>query len=681
MAEAVTGPVVVLAGAGAGKTRAVTHRIGYAVATGAQPAEHGLAVTFTSKAAGEMRDRLSRLGVAGVQAMTFHSAALRQLRHFWPRVVGGSPPDLIGSKVPVVAEAAASCGVAADRTLLRDLASEIEWAKVSRVSPEGFAAASGGLGRDMPGALDAQEVARVYGTYGDLMAERGRMDFEDVLLLTVAMLEDQPAVAEQIRSRYRWFTVDEYQDVSVIQHDLLDLWLGERREVCVVGDPAQTIYSFAGATSRYLTSFESRFPDATAVRLDRTYRCSPQIAACANGLLAASRDPQGRRHLRLVSQTQPGPRVEVTAHDNEISEAEAVAGAISRHLSSGTPPREVAVLFRTNSASQALEEALAEAGVPYQVSSGERFFERPEIREAMVRLRATAADSPESPIVEAAGEVLAAMSFAADQPPSGRGARRDRWESLAALHALAAELAGGKPAAAVPDLVAELERRAQLQSSPGAAGITLSSLHAAKGLEWDVVFLVGVSEGTLPIIYATTPEQVEEERRLLYVGITRARRELRISWSRNRPGGGRRRPSRFLRDLAGTADGLDEGSNMRSGGATSPRRRPRHKGPGRCRLCGKALVTAPEAALARCRTCPADVDADLLDRLREWRRTQAQKRSAPAYTVFTDKTLQAVAEIRPLDLDALAEIPGVGAVKLDRWGEELLEMVRAATSP
>ena len=696
-ATAVSGPVVIIAGAGAGKTRTVTSRIAHAVATGAQPADRGLAVTFTTKAAGEMRQRLAALGVTGVQASTIHSAALRQLRHFWPSVVGGSPPQIIASKFPLVAEAAASCGVGQDRSLIRDIASEIEWSKVTRVAAEAYPAAVEAARRAIPGGLTPAELAKVYAAYGDITAQRGVMDFEDVLLLTVAMLEDQPAVADQVRSRYRWFTVDEYQDVSRVQHDLISAWLGERDELCVVGDPGQTIYSFAGATSHYLRDFTKRFPHASSVTLVRTYRCSPQITSCANALLAAgSREGGG---LRLKSQVDPGPEVEVTALRTDADEADHVAEQIRNLIASGQAAQQIAVLFRTNAASVNLEESLAESGIAYTVRGGERFFERPEVREAVTRLRGAAAEGrlrpPDQetasmdsaaaedgpPLARAVAETLAAMSFDVRTPPAGRGAQRDRWENLAAIWSLAATMAEADRLVDMAGLVAELDRRATLQAAPGAHGVTLASLHAAKGLEWDVVFLVGLSEGNLPIVHADTPPRIEEERRLLYVGVTRARQRLLLSRARQHAGGGRRRPSRFLEDLGRPelASGEQPRSSTTRGRGSSKATR-RRRGPGRCRICGKGLVTAPERALLRCRTCPDDIDPELLDELRAWRLDESRRRSAPAYTVFTDTTLQAVAEQRPATLEALADIPGVGPVKLERYGEILLVMVATAAA-
>lgn len=294
VATALHGPVCVLAGAGTGKTRAITHRIAYGVRTGAFQPQQVLAVTFTARAAGEMRGRLRQLGADGVQARTFHAAALRQLQYFWPRAVGGEVPRLLERKVQLVAEAAGRSGLRVQRTELRDLTSEIEWAKVTQIVPDDYPVAVLKAGREAP--RDPAEIARVYATYEQTKRDRNVIDFEDVLLLTAAILEDRPEIAEQVRAQYRHFTVDEYQDVSPLQQRLLDQWtgaaVGAGAGLCVVGDASQTIYSFTGATPDYLLNFRTRHPDATVVKLVRDYRSTPQVVHLANGLLAQAR---GRR--------------------------------------------------------------------------------------------------------------------------------------------------------------------------------------------------------------------------------------------------------------------------------------------------------------------------------------------------------------------------------------------------
>ncbi len=526
VAEALRGPVRVLAGAGTGKTRAITHRIAHGVATGVYAPTEVLAVTFTTRAAGEMRQRLRTLGAGGVQARTFHAAALRQLRYFWPHVHGSDLPTLTESKLGMLAGACRRQRMRADQAQLRDLASEVEWAKVSNVGPDDYARIAGARGREVTG-LDAETVGRVFGAYEDVKRAEGRMDMEDVLLLTAGMLAEDERVAAQVRRQYKWFVVDEFQDVSPLQSALLDLWLGGRDEICVVGDPAQTIYSFAGANADYLRDFPRKFPGTTSVELVRNYRSTPEIVQTASTLLAGT-PSQG---VALRSQQPAGSPVGFSPQPDEVAEAESTAARILELKKAGHPLGEIAVLFRINAQSEAFEEALTARKIPYVVRGAGRFFERPEVREAVTRIRGAARSAPGEDLVETVRSTLAGMGWTS-VPPTARGQTRDRWESWQALVDQAEEFA-----------VAD--------------GVTLATFHAAKGLEWDAVFCVGLQDGTLPITYAETPAQVEEERRLLYVGVTRARRELRLSWSaaRNPGGRGSRKPSRFL-DPAPRCDDL-----------------------------------------------------------------------------------------------------------------------------
>lgn len=686
VATALHGPVCVLAGAGTGKTRAITHRIAYGVRAGILQPSSVLAVTFTNRAAGEMRGRLRQLGAGGVQARTFHSAALRQLQYFWPKAVGGSLPRLVDRKIQLVADAAAACRIRLDRGELRDVTGEIEWCKVTQTIPADYAAAAAKAGREAP--RDPAETAKIYAAYEDLKRDRAVIDFEDVLLLTVAILQDRHDIAEQVRSQYQHFVVDEYQDVSPLQQRLLELWLGERDNLCVVGDASQTIYSFTGATPDHLLDFRTRHPGATVVKLVRDYRSSPQVVHLANGLLSQARGRAAEHRLELISQRPPGAEPVYAEYTDEPAEAEGAARRIRDLIASGVPAGEIAILFRTNSQSETYEQALADAGVPYQLRGAERFFDRPEVRKAGAALRAAARfggnDSLLDDAVDLPSQVRAVLSGEGwtTNPPAGSGAVRERWESLAALVNLAHDFAAAKPGATLGDLVAELDERASAQHAPTVQGVTLASLHSAKGLEWDVVFLVGVAEGMMPITYAKTDEQVEEERRLLYVGVTRAREHLFVSWALARSPGGRagRRPSRFLDGLrpgsvataggrAGAAPGGIERGAARSG-VTAERRTSRS--PARCRVCGRTLTDAGEMKLMRCDDCPSDMDEGLYERLREWRAVQAERSGQPAFCVFTDRTLMAIAETAPDEEGELARIPGVGVRKLNRFGADVL---------
>ena len=669
VAQALTGPVVVLAGAGTGKTRAITSRIAYAVASGAYAPQSVLAVTFTARAAGEMRSRLRGLGAGGVQARTFHSAALRQLQYFWPRAVGGALPDIAPHKAPLVAEAASRLRLPTDRASVRDLSAEVEWAKVSQISAEDYPAAVLRDGRTPPAGLDAATTARLLQTYDEAKRARGLIDFEDVLVLMVGLLAEDTAVAGAVRAQYSRFVVDEYQDVNPLQQNLLDLWLGGREEVCVVGDPSQTIYSFTGASPEHLMGFRRRYPHASEVRLVRDYRSTPQVVSVANAVLSRATGPKDQR-LQLVAQRPDGPGVRYLEHADEAAEADAVAREAKRLVAGGLRASEIAVLFRTNAQSEAYEAALTEAGVPYVLRGGERFFERREVREAHMLLRGAArSGSGDEPAGEGARGVLSSTGWSGEAPKAG-GATRERWESLAAIVRLADDLLVTRPEATLADLVTELDERAAAQHAPTVDGVTLASLHSAKGLEWDAVFLVGVVEGLLPISFAETPEAVEEERRLLYVGITRAREHLVLSWSRAR----NRRPSRFLDGLRPEDRAARPGAG-RTSGAASRAGRERRALPTVCANCGRSLTTLAERKVARCDDCPPAYDEAVYEQLRDWRAAQAKEQSMPAYVIFTDATLAALAEARPADEQALARIPGVGATKLARYGEDVLAIV------
>lgn len=663
VAVAVEGPVVVLAGAGTGKTRAITHRIAYATASGAHDARRSLAVTFTNRAAGEMRARLRVLGAEQVSVRTFHAAALRQLRYFWPRLSAMEFPELLASKARLVAEAAAASSLSADSAVVRDLASDIEFAKSTELTSRAIAGRDGTPAREW--ALDPADVARVFDEYEDLKTRRGLLDFEDVLLVMVGALQSRPDIADEVRAAYRWFTVDEYQDVNPLQRRLLDLWRGERDDVCVVGDASQTIYSFTGATPRYLLEFPQEFPGATQVRLVNSYRSTEPIVTLANSVIAQA--PTAAT-IRLRAINGPGPQPAIGVYEDDVEEATGVAARIAALVAEGVRPRDIAVLFRINAQSADLEEALAARSVPVAMRGVERFFDRPEIREGITRLRGAARAAESS--VALTDDVRAVLASAGwtQEPPRGGGAVRERWESLSALVALADE----HPQSTLSEFVAELDRRADAQHAPTAEAVTLSSLHAAKGLEWEHVFIVGCSEGLLPLQRGEGIDAVDEERRLLYVGITRARTGLYLSWARARQPGGRpnRSASRFL--AAADPDVLVGADASVQLGARRVRTERKQRGPARCRVCGKGLVTGPERTLGRCRTCPVDFDVDTWERLKAWRKAVAADRAVPAYVVCTDATLMAIVERRPSGLAELADIPGIGPAKLEAYGDAIL---------
>jgi DNA helicase-2/ATP-dependent DNA helicase PcrA len=675
------GPVCILAGAGTGKTRAITHRIAYRSLSGEIAGRHVLAVTFTARAAAEMRSRLTALGVPGVQARTFHAAALRQVRYFAPRLLEGrAMPELLDSKVRLVTLAAARAGLRADRAEARDLAGEIEWAKSSLVEPGEYAVAAAKAMRETP--YEPAKVAAVFAAYEQIKRGNGVIDFEDILRAAVWGIEEHPDVADQVRAQYRHFVVDEYQDVTPLQQRLLEAWLGDRDDLTVVGDASQTIYSFTGATSGYLVNFPRQRRSAVVVRLVRDYRSTPQVVGLANAVIRQASGAEARLRLELVGQRPSGPEPDLRIFADEPAEAAAVAARCKELLAAGTPAREIAVLFRTNAQSEAYEEALAQAEVPYVVQGAERFFERAEVRQAMVALRSATRSTPDDvPLVQAVVQALAAVGWAPNQPPAG-GAARERWEALAALVQLAEEVASPSGAASasteaaaptLADFCAELQRRAAQQHAPTVEGVTLASLHSAKGLEWDAVFLVGLADGTLPTTYAKTVEQLEEERRLLYVGATRARQWLWLSYASARsPGGRARRPSRFLPqfDRSRGERGVPGGSRK------SDRRRTAVVS---CRVCGATLLAGADRKLGRCPTCPSDLDDELFERLREWRSRIAGAQKVPAYVVFTDATLTALAERRPSRPADLLAIAGIGPRKLGLYGEAVIALVGGST--
>ena len=524
VALASRGPVCVIAGAGTGKTRAITHRIAYGAAIGTMDPQKVLALTFTSRAAGEMRTRLRALGIATVAARTIHAAALKQLVYFWPTVFGGRVPELMTAKAGFIGEAINRAGLAGElritsRELMRDIASEIEWAKVSQVAPEDFVSEI--AQRTQKPRVSAEKLAQVYTAYESVKKQELAIDFEDVLLLTAAMLEEERLVRERVQDQYRYFTIDEYQDISPVQQRLINAWLGSLQDICVVGDPAQTIYSFAGATPVFLNSFTKRFPDAEVIRLSTGYRSTPEITFAANALLR-----HGSMGQELVALNEHGTKPSVDGYANEDAEIAGVLAQIGELLKNRTPPQEIAILARTNSQLKGVEKSMNKLGLPYQVRSTERFFDRQDVRDFLKEVRRASVLPTEG--VSWIDELRTlAQPFLSGESIDG----------IAALLHLARELDGdtGFSPKTLRSYLREIEDRVAQNNPPTMPVITLATLHAAKGLEWERVFLIGASEGILPL-----DEQIDEERRLFYVGMTRAKVDLHISHRQN--------PSRFLRE-------------------------------------------------------------------------------------------------------------------------------------
>ena len=651
--EAVTitrGPLVIHAGAGSGKTRVISHRVAYAVATGAVDPRQVLVVTFTDKAAREMVARLAALGLPGVAARTFHGAALAQLRHFWPSRHDGAPaPEVLDSKIPIVGRLARALPGGYRFTPAKDLADEIEWAKSRRLTPRSYAAGAGERTPPIPVEL----FTRLWADYERAKERAGKLDFDDMLTQTVALLEGDADAAATVRGRYGWFSVDEYQDTNPLQERLLELWLGGRDDLCVVGDEDQTIYTFTGATSDYLTGFATRFPTARTVTLERNYRSSPEILALANRLLAA----EGRRK-RLVATRPTGPAPTIRRFPDGENELAGLTATIRALLGEGTAPAEIAVLVRMNAQIPPLEAALTKAGIPFRVRGG-RFFERPEVRDALRRLGRMPAALRGRELGDAYEERLRAdLGFGDDDGGAAGGAgaeARERTASLALVLEIARETIRSTPDLDASALAADFATRAAAEAGGSEDGVNLLTLHRAKGLEWDAVLLPSLEEGTLPIRQAETDAEVSEERRLLYVGLTRARRHLLLSWAERRAGSGdretRRRPSRFLR-------ALEPGRTSDPGGA------------GRARV---KVLPGPSGAPVPGRHA---TDEPLMAALRDWRTAHARADGVPPYVVAPDSLLSGIVEERPASIAALRRVKGMGPARLEKYGAEILAIVR-----
>jgi len=618
-ASAVRGPVAILAGAGTGKTTTITHRIAHQVAGGTFPASAILAVTFTEKAAGELRGRLATLGVEGVEARTFHAAGLSQLGRLWQANTGEALPEILDRKAMLISSLANALPRPYRFIPRGELANEIEWAKNRMVAPDAYLAEIERSGHAPP--ILPELMHRVYEGYERRKQRTGRIDFEDMLGLAVRLFDEHPVAAEQVRERFHAFTVDEYQDVNPLQQALLERWLGERDEVCVVGDDYQTIYTFTGASPEHLLSFPERYPDATVVRLEENYRSTPEVLAVANHL--AERLGGFRKSLRTTLPSGPSPTARPLP--DPATEVMFVVDEIRRLHHEGVPFEEMAVLYRINARSEPFEEAFAATGIPYQVRDG-AFLRRPGPRAVLARLRRAG-----SGVVESVEQATDAVGYDPDAEPDD-AEEVTRQADLARLRALAAEFAAADPAGDVAAFVAELSRRFSADRS--ARGVNLSTFHRAKGLEFEAVFLPRLLDKELPFRSGRATADPEEERRLLYVGLTRAKRHLYLSW----PLEPRTQPSPFLAELG---------------------------------------VSGPPAT-ARPSRAPVTAGGPLFEDLRRWRAERAKAQGVPAYVVFHDATLATIAERRPRDRGDLAGVPGVGPKKLELYADDVLGIVSRA---
>ena len=541
VATSFDGPLCVLAGAGTGKTRALTHRIAYGIAEGKFLPESVLALTFTTKAAAEMGHRLRGLGVEGVATRTFHSAALRQLQHFWPEITGGYLPDIVASKGRIIAGALEGLKISLDTAVLRDIAGDIEWRKVQGYSLEEYRehrpARAGGL----PGSLSLEVMLSIHERYESLKDEQSRIDFEDVLLACVGMLEEETRVRDRIQAQYGVFLVDEYQDVSPIQQRLLDAWLGKREDLVVVGDASQTIYTFAGASSSYLLDFATRYPTASVITLERNYRSSADIVQAANHVISG-------RPGAVVLRARDSPSTPIRRHiaASDQREADYIAQSIHNLLEQGRSGDDIAILTRFGAQSLLLETALASKGLSARVQGAKDYFEQPHIQRAVMEIRGAAVAGVEGELATVVDDILHGIGFDGT-PPGLAGAERRKYEDLLALRNLARS---ADPSTTVMEFSTMLTTRKSAGDSPSVGAITISTVHSAKGREWPVVFMMGLAEGLFPISYATTDAALEEERRLFYVGITRAREKLVLSM------GERSKETSPLRELSRFVSGL-----------------------------------------------------------------------------------------------------------------------------
>ena len=512
-AEALLGPVCIIAGAGSGKTRTISHRIAHGIETGVYTASRVLALTYTNRAASELRSRMRDLGAPGVQVRTFHSAALSQLQFFWPQLTETLAPKLITNKLPVVKDALDELKLRLAEDEVRAVSAEIEWLKYGLIDPSDYA----NLDRPAIASMSKDKILEVAARFEALKQQRRLADWEDVLLLTTGLLRNEPRMLAHLQQQYRHFTVDEYQDISPLQQSLLETWLGDREELCVVGDPRQTIYTFAGADPSFLTGFLSRFPNAQVVELNRNYRSSPEIVSLANRIAE-----QGELESVRLFSSKPSQQ----KFSSATAEAKWIAEQISDAIQSGTELSEIAVLARINSQLEGVEHELTKLGIKCQVRGTGRFFRRPEIMQAMRALRALQAAALSDPLFVEVSKIISALGWSSKSDGS------DKWLGLnwfiEVLEEFSAEVS-------LDEYLRELQERERSGHEPVMAAVSLATIHATKGLEWQQVFLCGINQGYFPISYAKTDAEIAEERRLFYVGVTRAKDRLILSSHSDKP--------------------------------------------------------------------------------------------------------------------------------------------------
>jgi DNA helicase-2/ATP-dependent DNA helicase PcrA len=660
-------PLCILAGAGSGKTRVLTRRIAHRALTGTLDPRRALALTFSRRAAGELRQRLGALGLRDTpSAGTFHAIAYAQLRSFW-EANGTREPALLDRKGRMLARLLPAGSV----LRVGDLATEIEWAKARLIAPEAYEAAAVAERRAVPAG--PATIADLYRQYEDEKRHRGVVDFDDLLARAADALEHDESFAAAQRWRFQHLFVDEYQDVNALQHRLLRAWLGERTDLCVVGDPNQAIYRWNGADASFLAGFAEEFPGGAVLALDHNHRSSPQVVTLAAAALAAGKGDVAT--LPTVTAAR-GAIPTIGSFADDQAEAVAIARALREHHRPGRPWSDQAVLVRTNAQTAVIEQVLRQARIPYRVRGAASFIDRPGVREALRSARGSRASLAsfladlDSAVATARVDEEIAQRHAVDRGvvPTPDPVLAERLESLQALVRLGHDMLIAEPEAPASQfpgwLVATVSGGETEQRSRDA--VDVASFHASKGLEWRVVHLAGLEEGYVPSSHARSEAALAEERRLLYVALTRAEHTLSLSWAQRRTFGTRtveRSPSRWLASLRKACDELRAADATPSAAHRS------------------SLVDAARVALESSTPNPSRVEpdaAEIAGALRAWRARAARAAGVPEAVVLPDRVLTALVRSRPADAAALAEVPGLGRVKADRYADELLPLLGAA---
>lgn len=682
-ASAPRGPVNIIAGAGTGKTRTITHRIAYLIESGFVQPEQILALSYTKRAAGELRERLADMGFPQVVSRTFHSAAYQQLSYFWDRYTGGQVSwklmsygeefDLVKEAIRSTRASSAALGHEnAENIKAKDIVQEIKWAKSCLIHADDYPECVKRQHRTCP--TDPHRFRAIFRRYEQLKLKPRThiyLDHADMLIHMAAAIEHDEAIASEFRHRYHTFVVDEYQDITPLQQRLLNAWLGERDDLTVVGDANQTIYTFTGASADFLLDFSTVYPDATTVRLQRDYRSTPEVVQLANDVIGQAHGRIAGTRLTLVGQRPHGPKPVFQSYPDEASEAAGVAEDIRRLIAKGVEPAEIAILYRVGAQSLNFEEALRHAGIHHQVKGGEAFFDRPEIKQALKSIATTARTyapgeiAPQN-VLEAIRVALEEVGYRRNMPDGLT--ERAKWLNLNALYEYIGTLAnadGEEPS--LHRIIRQLRDKAADKNPPRVQGVTLMTMHSAKGLEWDAVYLVGLTDRNMPYhLAATGPnavEAIEEERRLLYVGITRAREHLQLSW--HLVGGVDARyaqeRSRFL-DAVVPEERLTP--PVQATGELSPWNVPYNRS-----------VSAKASPFGQERERP--LDPELLHALRKCRAEVAAERRITLPSVMTDATIEEIARQLPASKEGLLNIPGLYSAKVDAFGDRLLHIIAA----